>query len=263
MDIDYKNYMDNQYSTERYFIMQMESFQNAKKDENANKFNFLEFFKLIDDSEIINYVFNHTNSTQIKDDHAIAIFEKILSVNSEQEKILSTFLKFVSIHIFTKKVDCKTIFQKYLAYYKKSNKLLLIIIHLMKITEQTLIDENFIKKFYDDDYFHNDTFWLLCLYFRKFESKDTNLLWNIGLMNLIEEVITNYEIKAVHLSTIELIYKVAFHLLTSENMSLFKEKHQTIIIAADYFKQDFFEPMFIVLIFKDNLDDIEDIDLCI
>ena len=252
--INCNHYKQISYSTTRFDLFNSD--QTSPSDIfliQKDSFNYENFCLLENDlSEIRFYLSNH-NPILLKEEEAFKILSKIFATNDDEENILSTVLMLISCYTFDETIDFEQIYESYLNDLEISELLICILIKLVNISKKSIINEDILQYIINETLFiYNDQFWTLCICFRKFENADeSNTLWEIGLLNVIERVINEYDSEQIKLSTIELIFKVLLSIITAKNIS-FIENSMLILDAADYFKNNFIEAYLVFLLLIDE-----------
>lgn len=199
-------YKQISYSTTRFGLFDDD--QNNLSDDSYIQnelFNYDDFFLLGKDlSKIHFYLANH-NPILLKEEDTVKIFSKIFDSNDDVDNILSTVLMFISSYIFDETIDFEQIYDSYLKGLEISEIMICIMIKLISLSKKNFFNEDILQYIINETLLiYNDQFWILCICFRKFEDSDkSNTLWEIGLFNVIERIINEYDTEQIKLSTIE------------------------------------------------------------
>ena len=111
----------------------------------------------------------------------------------------------------------------------------------------------------ETNFFYKDCFWMLCFFFRKFENFIfSNKLYDMDILNTIDNILDVYEDGLIAISTIELIFKVLLSIITNENIQFIRENFIHFLDAAIYFKDDFLEPSLFIILFDENSFDFDE-----
>lgn len=240
--------------------------ENIQQEDNyiiqsLKEFNISDFCKLDDNLLQIYQYIADSKTAMLCEEETFTIFDKIFSTKEKEDNILEVILLLISKFTFIEKTQCNQIFSIYLNGIGVSEKLLRIITRLMIISESTIIDESFLHFIVNEtDLIYNNFFWKLCIFFRKYENiYYSNCLWEIGIFNIIDKIIKEYDALQIPISTIELIFKLFLSIITNDNLDFILANGKLIVEAAHHFQDDFIEAFLVILLIDEDKASIEDI----
>ena len=179
---------------------------------------------------------------------------KILNTENDQEKILLQLLKFISRYKFIENIDFAPVYKSVI-----SDILINIIIQFIIISKKANTFDHFIQNLFNEgNFIYKDCFWILCFFFRKYENKISNILPDVGILEVIKKLLASYEPKSVSLSTIELMFKVFLMIITCNNNQFIRKLSWHLLDYIVYFKDDFIESLLITILLDENSLDFND-----
>lgn len=253
LNMDYKL-----ISTEDRAIIhcQMESSIALDIIQMQNEYEFIisDFFKLDDDFEKILYILNHLKKTQFDSLIAKKILYQIINFDFKQELLLFALNKFLNAHETQKNIQFLDI-ALYLANNFELNKLLLNSISLlMNVSEKSFYDDSFFERIFDTNLLIiSEEFWIFCLKFRNYESKEnSNILFERGIINFAKQVLSEYDKHNISLKVIELVFRVILNIIDDKNITIFMYFYHDISESVHYFKTILIEPFLFALLMDEN-----------
>lgn len=223
-------------------------------------FDFNYFNKLDDNIAVLFYVINYQRLNPFENDKFSIICNKIFKTDVEQENILLALLEFLSKNKFAENVNFSIVFNCYLVDLDISSLLIITIAKLIIKSKNSEPYDHFINYLMNEtNFIYEDCFWALCLFFRKYENTlISNALYDIGILDVIDKLFSEYELENIQLSTIELIFKVLLSIITNENILFIQENFVNFINAAIFFKDNFLESVLLILLLDENSLDFDE-----
>ncbi|KAK8840903.1 hypothetical protein M9Y10_027734 [Tritrichomonas musculus] len=221
------------------FVEEEEEIETSQThDDSLKHFDCLDFLKLTDDLAIIAYIFDHIKPTDIDANYVIPIMSKLLESANDQNIIHSSILQFTSTHLINRLINLSDLFQQYLISMDISKLLINVLIQIIKLSAKSVVDETFLQRIYKTDHIFEDSFWILCLYIRKYEKKNiSNILYTTNIVQTVDIVLKNYESRNLSISIIELAFKVVLSITTIVNVKTLHDKVLSLIDASVIFNQ--------------------------